>query len=127
MKLPKELGPHLRSWEAQLTALKGMTAGTGVLHEAQMLQLKTWGGLAFSGMGKWEANIDVDGKRVSYDIQSKKKIPKNLPGLIAALHRSVKWLLGDSWELEVSQGPNLLYDGSLVSKENAKRKSRTST
>lgn len=112
--------------EAQLQKLRHLTATTGGIHEAQRLNLMQWGAIAFADMGKWTADILPDSKQLNYKIESKKKRPSNLANLIAALVRSVHWLLGTDWQVNVSQNDNLLYSSPVtpVSKENVKRKQR---
>lgn len=114
--------------EQQLVFLKAQTKTTGILHEAQLLNLKQWGAIAFSGLGKWHADINPDTKKIVYVLpKPKKKNPKNLKFLVAALQRSVTWLLGDDWGMSIKQGTNLLYDGqSTPSTQNVKRNKRTS-
>jgi hypothetical protein len=96
--------------EKQLMTLRAVLAITGVVHEAQMLQLKLWGTLAF-GHTTWTAEIDVEGKTVIYDI-AKAKHPKHLAQAVAALDRSVHWMLGDNWGLRVNEGSKRLYEGA---------------
>ena len=117
-----------QNWEEQLLTLRALTATTGVIHEAQVLQLKMWGGVAFAAYGKWEANLDGDSKTVTYTLTRKKPLPKkNAAPAIAALDRSIHWLLGDDWGLKVKQSSKLIYDGPRVSTNvNEKRKQRRS-
>lgn len=99
-------------WEAQILSLRALTATTGAIHEAQLLQLRMWGGIAFKGLGKWSASPDVSTKTVTYTLDEKKKLPKGFPKLVAALDRSIHWLLGEDWALTISQSGKLLYEGS---------------
>ncbi len=112
--------------EAQLQKLRYLTASTGAIHEAQRLNLMQWGAIAFADMGKWTGDILPDSKQLNYKIESRKKHPSNFANLIAALVRSVHWLLGTDWQVNVSQNDNLLYSSPVtpVSKENVKRKQR---
>lgn len=114
------------SWKDQLLSLKDVTERTGTMHDAQVLQLKMWGGIAFGGLD-WEAKVDPADKSVLYDIAS--KIPprrvKDMANVVAALERSVHWLFGDHWLLKVRNNDNLLYEGKRVLPDvNEQRKSR---
>ncbi len=95
--------------EKQLASLRAVTAITGVVHEAQMLQLRMWAALAF-GYTTWTAEVDVAGKTVIF-ILTKSKRPTNLVRLVAGLDRSIHWLLGDNWGLLVKEGSKKLYEG----------------
>lgn len=109
--------------EKQLMTLRAVTATTGVVGEAQLLQLKLWGSLAF-GHTKWTAAVDVPGRTIYYTLV-KGKHPANLVKFIAALDRSVHWLLGDNWGLHIKEGSKKLYEGQRqVSNVNSERKKR---
>lgn len=92
--------------------LRGLTATTGAIHEAQLLQLRYWGGLAFTG--EWSADVDAKGKTVTYVLaKTPRKDLKRLARVVAGLDRSVHWLLGPEWGLNVKAKDtgNLLYAG----------------
>lgn len=115
-------------WEDQLMVLRGLLASTGALHEAQVMQLKMWGGVAF-GAGGWEINVDVDRRVLAYKL---KRVPRNLKQtakLVAGLDRSVHWLLGPEWCLHVLVGKKPLYTGQREvapgEKTNEQRRART--
>lgn len=113
--------------EQQLAVLRDQTRRFGTLHESQVFQLKMWGGVAFHGTGKWTLHLNVPDKSITYVLpKSGKRLPPNLPSLIAALQRSVTWLLGEEWGMSVKQSSKLLYDGRQVttSTQNAKRNKR---
>jgi hypothetical protein len=95
--------------ERQLMDLRALTAVTGVLHDAQLLQLRMWAGLAFSWT-KWEIRIDVESKTAIFVVE-KKAHPKNMAQLIGGLDRSVQWLLGPDWGVRVTEGNKALYEG----------------
>jgi hypothetical protein len=105
--------------------LRGLTASTGVMHEAQKLQLKNWGAVAFQGVGGWVSNIDITRKTVLYSITSTRKTaPKDLPKYVAALDRSIHWLLGGDWALNVKINGKSVYKGSRE-KANEQREQRS--
>lgn len=116
-------------WQDQLVALRGLTALMGVLHEAQVLQLKLWGAVAFAHVpkGKWEVRVDMDARTVTYVLPRRKRAPAQLPKLVAALDRSVHWLLGDEWALHITENNQAVYQGQrqvAEEKTDAERKSR---
>lgn len=80
-----------------------------------MLQLKHWGAVAFHhlGSGKWDAAVDLHNKVVDYRIE-RAKHPRNFAHLIAALDRSVHWLLGGDWVLRVTESGKPLYEGERL-------------
>jgi hypothetical protein len=106
------------------TGLRAMTATTGGVHEAQVLQLKMWGAIAFPNR-KWEAAVDVRSKTVTYKLTKGQKQRKALAKRVAVLDRSIHWLLGDNWALNVDEDGNLLYQGQRkLPDTNEQRKSR---
>lgn len=94
--------------------LRGLTASTGALHEAQKTQLQYWGALAFGRTG-WETHVDMENRTVTYKVV---KLPtgrmavKKQALLVAGLDRSVHWLLGPEWALQVREGKKIVYNGS---------------
>ena len=119
------------SWEQQLLSLRVLTSQTGALHEAQVLQLKMWGGIAFHHLkaGQWEAAADIPAKTLTYKLQNGKKPAKMVfARTVAILDQSIHWLLGDDWMLTVEENGNLIYQGQrTLQNVAAKRKQRAST
>lgn len=121
------MGDKAEEWAAQLMALRALTATTGVIHEAQKLNLQQWGALAFGHVGKWEARVDVASKTVTYKFKRRGRRPQDLAHLVAGLVRSVHWLLGLDWGVRVQENGKLIFEGERVSKntnEERKRKAR---
>lgn len=117
--------PSSNDWTQQLMTLRALTATTGAMHEAQVLQLKMWGSIAF-GERTWEAGVDVETKTVTYQLAKGKRL-KALANRVAALDRSIHWLLGEDWALRVDEDGNLLYQGQRTlpdTNEQRQRKSR---
>jgi hypothetical protein len=108
--------------QKQLMSLRAVTAVSGVIHEAQLLQLRMWGAIAF-GYTKWEAEVSVETKTVTYKL-TKKKYPKELAAFVASLDRSVHWLFGDDWSLSVREGAKKLYEGQRKATVNDERTNR---
>jgi hypothetical protein len=118
----------------QLMELKGVTQQTGTVHEAQAFQLKLWGLLALSNVRKADLEVAVglphlEGDnavkmyRVEYRATSSAKPPKDLKKRLEALDRSVKWLLGDHFELTVRMDGKAIFvrKGARQKKQNVKR------
>lgn len=118
-------------WEEQLLSLRALTDQTGALHEAQVLQLKMWGGIAFHHLklGQWTAEVDVPSKSVSYKLEKGKRPTKAVfARTIVILDESIHWLLGDQWQLTVAENGNLIYQGQRIIKNvAAERRQRAST
>ena len=114
--------PSNPSWEQQLATLRSVTDTSGVVHEAQLQQLRFWGGVAFSPI-KWTADIDVEGRKIIYSLAKKSKNP-TLPNAVAALDNSVHWLLGESWQLIVREAGNTIYSGLFLTIQEYKQKAR---
>lgn len=122
------------NWNEQLMSLKALTALTGILHEAQVFQLKMWGAVVFNGYvgsGNWEAVV-TDDKTVTFNLTPppKSKMPSNQKKIMEGLYRSIHWLLGDEWAVIVqSKGKTIFKGARMVSpekKKNEQRKQRTS-
>jgi hypothetical protein len=116
-------------WE-QLLELKAVTAETGTVHEAQVLQLKLWGFLALPHVQASEMSLAVglphmDGEearelyRVEYRVKSDARPPRNLKKLLNGLARSVKKLLGDYFTVAV------LVNGKTIFLSKGERKVKT--
>lgn len=54
----------------QLLALKGMTLAMGCLHEAQVLQLKSYP-ILLPNVKKWDVEVDPDKHLVTYNLKGK--------------------------------------------------------
>lgn len=108
------MGSISADWEEQLMVLRGLTASTGALHEAQKTQLQYWGALTFGRTG-WEVHVDMERREVLYKVAQVKTSPravKQLAVLVAGLDRSVHWLLGPEWALRVHEGKKVVYAGA---------------
>lgn len=113
--------------EKQLLALRALTGSTGVVHEAQLLQLKNWGAIAFAFVGKaWEARVSVETKTVTYHLTTKKKAPSDLPHYVAALDHSIHWLFGDDWRLVVKANKKQIYRGAAKKSDDKRREDPSS-
>jgi len=102
-------------WD-QLKALRELTETTGVIHEAQVHQLKNWGPLALQHVQEIEIAVKLeDPCWVEFRaIGVTMEVPENLQNLLAGLDRSVKSLLGRHY------GTKVLIDGELIFEEQGK-------
>jgi hypothetical protein len=90
------------SQEEQLLMLKGLTRSMGVLHEAQVLQLKMWPLVLFTHARKCEERVNLETREIDFVIlQTKGEAPKDLEARMEALVGWTKWLLGDDWMVKV--------------------------
>jgi len=78
----------------QLQLLKAMTVRTGSIHEAQVLQLKSWP-MLIQNVTKAKAKVDVKTKLVVFDCESTgtraTKLQKKLFESICEWTRSILW------------------------------------
>lgn len=109
-------------WE-QLMVLRAMTETTGVLHEAQILQLRYWPLAAFPHVSSVTIAYDTgrnhdgedSGKRVMefrVKVDPKKRAPKNIKKRFEVLDQSVKDLLGPTWTVRVKAGNKKLFESA---------------
>ena len=61
--------------EKQLQLLRDTTQRFGILHDAQVLQIKMWPITLFTHAKKCDAHIDIEQKRIDYIILSSKGDP----------------------------------------------------
>jgi hypothetical protein len=118
-------------WQEQLVSLRALTALTGALHDAQVMQLKHWGAIAFPHVekGRWEIQVEPDNRVVTYALRPPRRArrPAHYAQLIAALDRSIHWLLGDEWATCITEHGKAIYQGERQvadEKVNDQRKSR---
>ncbi len=123
------------TWE-QLMVLRAATATTGVLHEAQVMQMRRWGPLAFQHADEIEFAVGiyddektkVKTRLVEYRVKATKPAAKNMPKLMAGLCRSVKALLGPEFTVVVKVNGKAIFEekgaGSGRSRKNASRRTR---
>ena len=97
--------------QGQLMILKGLTRTTGVLHEAQIIQLKYWAVFLFPKV-KFEIRIDQDTRSVEYDFLFSGKSPSKLNEKLVSLEECLQWLLGTEWLLTVLAKGKRVYRGT---------------
>lgn len=86
----------------QLMLLRAFTARTGILHEAQVLNLKMWPACVFSRVKSSEFTFDWENATVCFDIIFKGKRPKAIAKSCEALAHFTKTLLGPEYEVRIS-------------------------
>lgn len=88
-------------WE-QLGQLKLLTMRLGVLHEAQIKQLKIWPRVFFQNSNKSQFSVDIEKKSIVFDVwQNSSKdnaLEKKAPEI---LDQNTKELLGDDWSVRI--------------------------
>lgn len=97
----------------QLLLLRDMTERTGVLHEAQKLQLSIWPRVAIAHcqVSEVEPKIehDADGRATSKTLivraWTRGPAPKNLDQCVRLLKTWIAELLGKGWEIKVEYIP----------------------
>ena len=86
--------PMTATLEEQLQLLKGMTVRTGMIHEAQALQLKSWP-MLIPNVTKAEARVDTELQTVTFVCESKGLRPSKKAKLmyqnIATWVRNILW------------------------------------
>jgi hypothetical protein len=83
--------------KAQLLRLKDLTRRTGLIQEAQVVQLRHWPHVLFD-IGEHETGLDADNRSITFILQL--KAPKATSKDRAACKRLEAWvrsLLGDEW------------------------------
>lgn len=95
----------------QFAMLRDMTARLGVLHEAQVLQLKLWPHTLIPNLNRFEILVDVQGRALEYHVQFQGRAPAKtkLKAPLAKLEECVRWLLGETWKVRVHHGQKLLW------------------
>lgn len=104
----------------RLQVLRETTSMVGVVHEAQIEQLKLWGRLAFQHVpkGNIEILVNADKKSVTYKLSAGKlDVVKTQAMLVAGLDRSVHALLGNDWHLDIDFKNKKVYEGLVVKTE----------
>jgi hypothetical protein len=93
----------------QLMALRALTQTTGVVHEAQVFQLRIWGLVALSHLHKQEFQVLPEAQSVTYRAASAGRKPADLPARLKSLEESIKWLFGSEWVLKVDVAGTAIF------------------
>ena len=95
----------------QLMVLKGLTRTTGVLHEAQIQQLRMWPHFMFPKL-KHELRVNLDTKTIEYSLKFSGKMPAKIQEKLKDLEAGIAWLLGGEWALKVFVGSTAIFKGA---------------
>lgn len=91
--------------QEQLLMLKDMTNRTGVMHEAQVIQLKYWFFMLFPEVDKFEIMFDPDKSTLTYKVLSVKNAEEYSNNKnFNILSEYIKFLLGTRYTLRVEDG-----------------------
>lgn len=102
----------------QLQELKAVTVRMGILHEAQMLQLRNYP-LLIPGVSKATASIDVDHKIVTYEciVKRKWRCTKKVLGMCKQISVWLKTILWDETAMVVLVNKEVIFDSRTNLKE----------
>lgn len=93
---------------SQLLALRDFAAKYGVLHDAQILQLKLWPRVAFPhSTADTVAEVSLIEKMVTVKVVSTRKTNKTKTRALM-LTRNIRWMLGNEWSVDVYENDKLL-------------------
>lgn len=88
--------------ESQLMTLRGLTKNTGVLHEAQVLQVKAWPIVLFSNCKSSKFSFCWEKREVEYDIKTKGRGKKDeMDRGVLLLDHYTKTLLGPEYTVTI--------------------------
>jgi hypothetical protein len=108
----------------QIGELKAMTARTGMLHEAQVFQLKVWPLIVFGERAKSQVEVKIQ-KSITYKIVTHKDDPPIEPDQVGFLANVLaKWtkeLMGDFYRVSV------ILNGEKLNVSNRKNRKASRT
>jgi hypothetical protein len=109
-----------KEWVDELLLLRGITESTGIIHEAQALQLRLWPRTILPWIAKSAAEVDLDAKMVHYKCQTNQETPQSddHESRYQALGEWTQFLLGPSWFVSISVDGNLMHTCSAVASKN---------
>lgn len=88
--------------ESKLALLRTLTETTGVLHEAQVLQLKYWPWILFTHIADSVAEVDLERRTVNFRLTiGDDDPPQDLDKRYRVMDEWVKSLLGDRWYIRI--------------------------
>jgi hypothetical protein len=95
----------------RLNALKSLTQQFGILHELQTAQLKLWPFAIDPNLDKTEAEVDFESNLIIFKWQSAKfsKIDQKYKQRLHKLLISVRYLLGDNWQIHILLNNELIF------------------
>lgn len=91
--------------------LRALTESTGILHDAQVLQLKMYPLFYIEHARSAEVHVNLEDKEVDFYVKVKGKEPANFDAKCEELNKAVKWLLGPAWLVRVRIREKVVYRG----------------
>lgn len=106
------------TWQ-QLMVLRGMTQTTGILHDAQIFQLKMWSMVFSPHVQSCELRIGPEKREIEFHLKTKGKAPGDFKDRCQMLVQWVQNLLGPEWLVRIKAKDKLLHRGmrKVVSNE----------
>lgn len=89
--------------------LKMMTIKTGVIHEAQALQLKVWPKL-IPNVKSSVAKVDPDKKAVLFELEGSLRPTKKMKEMFTAIDKWTKLLLWDNTKVIFKHKKKIIYN-----------------
>ncbi len=110
-ELPPQSSIKPEEFGEQLRLLQEVTKTTGVLHEAQRIQLDYWIRVVLDKAKNHTLILDLTGphKSITFDVVTKGK-QKDLESRLRPLDEWVKWLLGDHIAVRVKINGDLVWE-----------------
>jgi hypothetical protein len=110
--------PQEMSFFQQLMYLKGLTVRTGVIHEAQAVQIRNWP-LAIPGVRSAEAHVDTDQKIVRYILKPKAKqlrVTAKVKEICSTVDKFIKTILWNETTVIIEANKTVIFDSRTISK-----------
>ncbi len=93
----------------QLSVLREMTRRTGILHEAQILQLQWWPWVVIPHCKDFQIEFSHDNKILQYVIKTKGKPPTKYKKRLEYLANWVKELLGHEYDCRIVENGKVIF------------------
>lgn len=100
---------NIQNLEEQLMLLKMMTLKTGVIHEAQALQLKVWPTL-IEGVESSVAKVDPKNKKVIFELKGSLRPTKKSKEMFAAIKSWTRTILWNDTKVVFKYKKKVIYD-----------------
>ena len=105
--------------------LRDMTERLGILHEAQLLQLRLMPLAVDPGLTKSEAAVDIEGKSITYTWERPAWKPdKGYQTRLRALADAVELYFGPAWHLKIIQNGEVLTIPHKTTKQSSPKRKR---
>lgn len=119
------MGPKKLTPTQQMLMLRDMTERLGVLHEAQVLQIKLMPHAVDPGLTKSEASVDVEGKSITYTWERPEWNPdKGYLARLRGLADAVELFFGPAWHIKIIQNDVVLTIPPKTAKQSPKTRKR---